>query len=338
MKLRADYEHGSVFINGKEYYFQNHVCDVPNHVGNFLLSRGDYTVGLNEHVPLRSAKRILFVRGAGLGDVMMCVPIVNYIKRNINQNAKIDWLCGTGEFIPVLNGIKCVEQIYSDKTLPGDVSSRYNNIASLDYAEFKSNESFTRHRIDVFAHKIPELKKATIKPKSLEYHITEEEKLWPEQRGIQKPYVTMTTTTTCFNRVLTRKMNEDICKEVQKLGYKVVMIDKDRVADLAPGVYNLTGKLNLRQVGALLYNADIVITPDTGIFHMASALDKPMLAYFGAIDASLRVTSKMTKVITFPVDCYPCNVYVCHRGKPECVQNLSIEYIMENFMAVRAFR
>lgn len=337
MIIRSEFEHGSVFVGATEYYFQNFKSNVPEPIGKFLLSRGNYTVGLENEKTLGTAENILFIRGAGLGDIMLCVPIIRYIKKYVNPKSNIDWLCGTGEFESILDGVPYLRKVYNDKTLPSDVSSRYQFTIPIDYAEFKNtNESYTIHRIDVFARRVKDLKGVNITDRHLEYYINKEEIEWFKTLNIKKPYVAIATTTTCFNRVLTREMNEKIANEIIKAGYEVVMIEKNHVPSLHPKAINMTSKLNLRQVGSVLYHADAVVTPDTGIFHMASALNKPMLAYFGAINPLLRITSNKTIAIYNKVDCFPCNQYVCHHGRPICMQDMKMDYIIKNLHGVFA--
>jgi ADP-heptose:LPS heptosyltransferase len=278
------------------------------------------------------------VRGAGLGDVLLCVPIIRYIKQYVNPKANIDWLCGTGEFVPLLNGCKWVRTIYDDKNLPPDVSHNYNFIIPIDYAEFKTNDSFTMHRIDVFARRIKDLKGVTITDKHLEYQVTQQEEDWLKKYNMPHPYVVMVTKTTCFNRVLTHKMNCDIAAALIKLGYTVVMLDKDHIDNLHPNALNFTTKTDVRRAGVIIKNADAVITPDTGLFHIASALDKPTLAYFGAMNPKLRVTSSNTRVLYKPIQCWPCNTYVCHQGRPLCVQDLSVDDFINAFKALMGLK
>ena len=48
-----------------------------------------------------------------------------------------------------------------------------------------------------------------------------------------------------------------------------------------PGVRDLTGKTNLRQLIALLERAELVIANDTGPMHIASALGRPLVSIYG---------------------------------------------------------
>jgi ADP-heptose:LPS heptosyltransferase len=337
MLIRAHYENGSVFVNGNSYDFQDFKCNVPDHVGKFLLSRGEYEVSLTKECSLQDAKDILFIRGSGLGDIFMCVPIIRYVKKHINPKANIDWLCGSGEFASVLDGVPHIRKVYTDQNLPNDVSNLYQFSMPVDYAEFIPPNFRNLHRIDVFARRIRGLEDVVIPDKRLEYYVSEDEKEWFKKKFPNiKKFITMTTHTTCFNRVLTMDMNKKICTALIDMGYDVVMIDKSGIDSLHPKAFNMTGKLNLRQVGSVLYYADAVIVPDTGIFHMASALDKPILAYFGSMDPALRVTGSKTRVIYNKTSCFPCNGYTCHHGRPICIQDMDLNFIMQNFKALTA--
>lgn len=54
--------------------------------------------------------------------------------------------------------------------------------------------------------------------------------------------------------------------------------------DLPDGVVNLCGKTNLCQLAAVLSQASFALTNDSGIMHIASYLDVPVLALFGPTD------------------------------------------------------
>ncbi len=49
-------------------------------------------------------------------------------------------------------------------------------------------------------------------------------------------------------------------------------------------VLDMTGRTSLSELVAIVGNMDLVITPDTGIMHIADALGTPLVAIFGATD------------------------------------------------------
>ncbi|MBT1071753.1 glycosyltransferase family 9 protein [Pelotalea chapellei] len=61
---------------------------------------------------------------------------------------------------------------------------------------------------------------------------------------------------------------------------EVVAEEVEKIAD--PHTVNTTGRLNLNELVALTSLADLVITADTAVMHIAAALKKPVVAIFGA--------------------------------------------------------
>lgn len=55
----------------------------------------------------------------------------------------------------------------------------------------------------------------------------------------------------------------------------------NRIANQIPNSLNLAGKTNLKQAAALLEQSNLFIGHDSGLMHIAAALDKPVIALFG---------------------------------------------------------
>jgi heptosyltransferase-1 len=90
-----------------------------------------------------------------------------------------------------------------------------------------------------------------------------------------------------------------------------------------PAQFDVTGKLNLRQIIALLERAELVVANDTGPMHIAAALGRPLVAPYGP--TSPRRTGpygRMDSVIRLDLPCSPCLSRSCsHRS---CMQWLEI--------------
>jgi len=56
---------------------------------------------------------------------------------------------------------------------------------------------------------------------------------------------------------------------------------EDIINDTSENVFNICGKLDLKELAALLERADLFIGNDSGPMHMAAALDVPVIAIFG---------------------------------------------------------
>lgn len=80
-------------------------------------------------------------------------------------------------------------------------------------------------------------------------------------------------------------------------------------------------KLNLRGIAGVLAHARAVVAVDTGLGHMAAALNIPTVSLYGPTDPSLTGTrgeSQQQLAAQFP--CAPCLKEVCHYSSPSEVQ------------------
>ena len=78
---------------------------------------------------------------------------------------------------------------------------------------------------------------------------------------------------------------------------------------------NLCGKTTLREAIALIERCQLFITNDSGLMHVASALDVPLVAIFGSTNPVTTGPSSVTsRIVRVPVPCSPCL-------KPECPED-----------------
>lgn len=97
---------------------------------------------------------------------------------------------------------------------------------------------------------------------------------------------------------------------------------------------------SIREIAAIIAEADYFIGPDSSGIHMAAAFDKPSLALFSSFDASLRCeTYKNTAWIQKEYPCAPCFLHSqdCPNrapGKsiPPCMEAFTVEEILDRFL------
>jgi lipopolysaccharide heptosyltransferase I len=79
-----------------------------------------------------------------------------------------------------------------------------------------------------------------------------------------------------------------------------------------PPVINLAGKTTLRQLVALLRDADLVLANDSGPMHIASALGRPLVTLFGPT-SPLRTGpyNRLDTVLHLDIPCSPCYSRKC---------------------------
>lgn len=79
------------------------------------------------------------------------------------------------------------------------------------------------------------------------------------------------------------------------------------IAGAAPGVTDLTGSTDLVELAALLAQAALVVTVDTGPMHLAAALGRPVVAVFGPTNpVRTGPYGAGHVVLTAGLDCQPC--------------------------------
>lgn len=84
-------------------------------------------------------------------------------------------------------------------------------------------------------------------------------------------------------------------------------------------VFNLGGKISIRQLAAILKKVDLVITNDNGTVHIADAVKaKKVVAILGPTDPNVIIESgnKNIIVISKKLSCGPCNTI---EGSKECI-------------------
>jgi len=81
----------------------------------------------------------------------------------------------------------------------------------------------------------------------------------------------------------------------------------DEIMRLAEGCQNSVRRTDLGDAVALLACAQLVVSNDSGLMHLAAALDRPMLALFGSSSPQFTPPlSHHASVIKLDLECSPC--------------------------------
>jgi ADP-heptose:LPS heptosyltransferase len=101
------------------------------------------------------------------------------------------------------------------------------------------------------------------------------------------------------------------------------------------GVFNLTGKLSVNQSASVIRQARLIITPDTGLMHIASAFHKDIFSVwgntvpaFGMFPFKPGVNSNIFEVNN--LKCRPCSKIgykKCPRGHFKCMMNQDFDQL-----------
>jgi len=123
-----------------------------------------------------------------------------------------------------------------------------------------------------------------------------------------------------------------------KDSYRIVVVGgKEDVADGAvisegiPGTINLCGRLSLSETAAVIKEAELLITGDSGIMHIGHGLGVRTLALFGpGIERKWAPRGRNCSVINKHLDCSPCTKFgytpQC-RKNAECMTLITVEEV-----------
>jgi heptosyltransferase II len=89
------------------------------------------------------------------------------------------------------------------------------------------------------------------------------------------------------------------------------------------GMFNLAGVTRLDEAVALIARAAAVVANDSGLLHVASALNRPVIAIYGPTDPDHAPPfSDVAKSLSLRLECAPCRQRECPLGHHDCMNKL----------------
>ncbi|WP_256451995.1 lipopolysaccharide heptosyltransferase II [Methylobacter sp. S3L5C] len=111
--------------------------------------------------------------------------------------------------------------------------------------------------------------------------------------------------------------------------------DKDKAvaeqinAEVSGQCIDFSGRTSLAEAVDLLSLVDAVVTNDSGLMHVAAALDKKIIALYGSSDPHFTPPlNAKAHVISLHLDCSPCFKRECPLGHTRCLNDISPEQVI----------
>jgi heptosyltransferase-2 len=133
-----------------------------------------------------------------------------------------------------------------------------------------------------------------------------------------------------------------LARRMRDRGYQVWLVGspKDQpigaeIASLSESAcVNLCGHTSLEEAVDLLSLAHVVVANDSGLMHVAAALNRPMLALYGSSSPAFTPPlSDHAIVLKLDLECSPCFKRECPLGHFNCMMQLTPERVLQQLPA-----
>jgi heptosyltransferase-2 len=122
-----------------------------------------------------------------------------------------------------------------------------------------------------------------------------------------------------------------LAERLQRAGYGLVAIggpeDRELARQIGPAVVNAAGEFTLQETGACLARAQVLVSGDTGVMHMATGVGTPVVALFGPTVEAFGFFPYTSRAVVLERDlsCRPCSAMGterCPLGHHRCLEDL----------------
>ena len=100
---------------------------------------------------------------------------------------------------------------------------------------------------------------------------------------------------------------------------------------------NLIGKTSLEDVVIILSQSSCVVSNDSGLMHVAAALDRPVVGIYGSSSPEYTppLIDNDKKIIIYQnLSCSPCFKRTCPLEHMNCLNNISVDYVKESITSL----
>ena len=323
------------------------------------------------------ANKFLIIRFSSIGDIVLTTPVVRCL-RNQYPEAEIHFLTkqafrGIVASNPYINKVHtlgdsfelmlhelkteeydCIIDLHHNlrtlrikRFLKGVRSFSFNklNVEKYIYTNLKINLLPENHIVDRNLEAIASLGVVN-DGKGLDYFIPEEDRISKNDIPVshQFGYIAVVIGAALATKKMPLHKLKELCTAIQYpiilLGGKEDAVDGAAIAAVDDiKIYNACGKFNLNESADIVRSAKLVITHDTGLMHIAAALQKPIISVWGNTVPAFGMYPYYGKLSAQHYDvveikqlwCRPCSKIgydKCPRGHFKCMEKIAVNEIV----------
>lgn len=243
-------------------------------------------------------KALVLRRLGGIGDVLMCTPLLRQIKLDfpdVELTFGIDMHSTSGNvYYELVKNAPFIDHVVDARYVRQDDYDAVVDVSSV-CIRYEHSGLPVLNRVEIFS-------RAAGLPRLIDkrcwYSTEEAERKWAQKiyepyRNEGKKIVVLHTASMEGKRCWPAEKYLQIVEQsiVDKLPVQFVIIDFNRVFDKweqYPNTYNAS-YTTLRQMAALIEASDFFIGPDSGPMHLAGAIGTPSVVTFGSIPPEARI-------------------------------------------------
>ncbi len=318
--------------------------------------------------------KILIIRFSSIGDIVLTSPVIRCLKQQL-PDSEIHYLTKT-HYSQIIEGNPFVSKIYAIESSVKEViaslqSEKYdaiidlhNNIRSrqvtsaLKVKAFRYNkQSFkrfllTRFKLNLLHNHVVDRYFTAVAPlnvindgKGLDYFIPEKDEVPVQQLPFTHlaGYCVIVVGAKHFTKQIPMVKLEELCSKIKipilllggpddvYLGLQLENKDHFKISSAC-------GRYNINQSAAVIRRAKYIITPDTGMMHIAAAFNKRIISIWGGTEKRLGFTpylvNNSTSVIieNNQLSCRPCHRFgldKCPKGHFKCMMDLDMQKVVD---------
>lgn len=261
--------------------------------------------------------KFLIIRFSSIGDIVLTTPVVRNLKQQV-ENAEIHYLTKP-QFKPIVENNPYIDKVHVLKSLTETVDELkyehfdyiidlHKNIRTAQFknklkiisfsfeklnkekwllVNFKKNKMPNVHIVDRYLNTLNvfDIKKDN---KGLDYFIPEKDEvdISTISHKLEDGYVAVVVGAFHNTKKLTKEKIVSICKKIDK---PILLLggpdNKDEAEEIKQivgnNIFNSCGTYNINQSASLVKQANVILTPDTGLMHIASAFKKKIISVWG---------------------------------------------------------